>query len=110
MVEEERGTSPGGTPHDAGAQWQASLSDSFAGVEATLFPNPTEGGFFVLLGGELPGDATATLCAIDGTVLEKRVVSSVTEEFDLSRRPAGIYLLRLSAGHETRVWKVIKRN
>lgn len=91
-------------------QWQASINDSFAGGDAMLFPNPTEGGFFVSLADELPNDIVATLSALDGTILEERTVSNATEEFDLRQRPAGIYLLRLSSERETKVWKVIKRN
>ena len=106
----DEGRGEGGKSDLGSPRWQALLSDVIAGTEATLFPNPTAGGFFLSLGGELPGGATATLCAIDGTVLEERAVSGATEEFDLSRRPVGIYLLRLSTEHETRVWKVIKRN
>lgn len=112
-ADEGRGGGSGDTSDipDAAGQWEAMLSDSFAGMEAMLFPNPTEGGFFLTLGGgELPAGATAVLCAVDGTVLEERTLGSATEEFDLSRRPAGIYLLRLTSGDETRVWKVIKRN
>ena len=88
----------------------ASLFDTFAGADMALFPNPTEGGFFMSLSGEsLPDDAVATLCAIDGTVLEERTVSRTTEEFDLSGRPAGMYLLRLSSGSTVQTWKIIKR-
>lgn len=88
----------------------ASLTDTFAGADMALFPNPTEGGFFMSLSGELlPDDAVATLCAIDGTVLEERTVSRTTEEFDLSGRPAGMYLLHLSSGSTVQTWKIIKR-
>ena len=110
MVEEERSASPGGTPHDAGAQWQASLSDSFAGMEAMLFPNPTEGGFFLALtGDEIPDGATATLCSVDGKAIEERKVGGMTEEFDLRGKPAGVYLLRLSSSDSVKTWKIVKR-
>ena len=88
----------------------ASLTDTFAGADMALFPNPTEGGFMLSFSGEtLPDDAVATLCAIDGTVLEERTVSRTTEEFDLSGRPAGIYLLHLSSVGAVQTWKIVKR-
>lgn len=91
-------------------QWQASLVDDFAGAEAMLFPNPTEGGFFLSLTGGAPENTKATLCSVDGRVLEERVVTGAVEEFDLVGKPAGVYLLSVIVDGETRVWKVIKRN
>ena len=97
-------------PSELPDQWQAELSDRFEGVETMLSPNPTDGGFILSLGGDIPQGAKAILCTLDGKVLEERIVSSATEEFDLGGKPAGIYLLRLSSLRETKVWKIIKRN
>ena len=102
--------SRGGTLIEDAEQWQVSVSDSFGDAETSLFPNPTEGGFILLIAGEIPHGAKAVLCTMDGKVVEERAVSNATEEFDLGGKPAGMYLLRLSSKGETRVWKVIKRN
>jgi hypothetical protein len=89
----------------------ASLADTFAGVDMALFPNPTEGGFMLsLTNPESLKNATATLCSLDGTVLERRAVTGAMEEFDLSGRPAGVYLLHLSSDGIIQTWKIIKRN
>ena len=89
----------------------ASLTDTLAGTDLALFPNPTEGGFVLSLADPLSlPDATATLCALDGTVLERRTVTGALEEFDLSGRPAGMYLLHLSSNETVQTWKIIKRN
>lgn len=89
---------------------QASLCDSFAEGDAMLFPNPTEAGFVLsLTGTDIPQNTTATLCTIDGKVVEVRNVSNATEKFDLTGRPSGIYLLRLASEREAKVWKIIKR-
>lgn len=102
---------PSDSPDDGADAWQASIADGFSGGEVLLFPNPTEGGFFLsLTGTETPKSATAVLCTPDGKVLEERTVTGATEEFDLRNRPAGVYLLRLASERETMVWKVIKRN
>lgn len=97
-------------PNPEETSWQAELSDRFEGVETTLSPNPTDGGFILSMGGEISQGAKAILCTMDGKVLEERSVNNATEEFDLSGKPAGIYLLRLSSERETKVWKVVKRN
>ena len=89
---------------------EASLRDSFVGCDAMLFPNPTEGGFILSLTGDDIPQATAVLCTMDGKVIEERVVTGTVEEFDLSGKPSGVYLLRLTTEGEAKVWKVIKRN
>lgn len=89
----------------------ASLTETFAGADMALFPNPTEGGFMLSLSDpESLKGATATLCSLDGTVLDRRAVTGSMEEFDLSGRPAGVYLLHLSSDGIVRTWKIIKRN
>ena len=106
-----RGITADNGPMAGLAQWQASITDCFAGVETMLFPNPTEGGFFLTFNGdELPKGVTALLCAVDGTVLEERTVKGTNEEFDLGKRAVGVYLLRLVLGDTVKTWKVIKRN
>lgn len=106
-VDGDKGT--GGAKGGA-SQWEASLCDSFAGVEAMLFPNPTEGGFFLALtGDEIPDGATATLCSVDGKAIEERKVGGMTEEFDLRGKPAGVYLLRLTSRDSVKTWKIVKR-
>ncbi|MCR4848651.1 MAG: T9SS type A sorting domain-containing protein [Bacteroidales bacterium] len=107
----DKGVKPGDNPDDGATLWQASVSDSFAGGEAMLFPNPTERGFILSLTGmDMGQGAQATLSTLDGRVLEERHVTGPREEFDLGGRPAGIYLLRLATEREAKVWKVIKRN
>lgn len=112
--DEGRGTTPGGVSEEVasnGARWLASISDRFAGGDAMLFPNPTEDGFFLsLAGSDIPEGTTASLCTVDGRVLEERTVAGPTETFDLHNQPAGVYLLRLCSEREAKVWKVIKRN
>ncbi|MBR4148102.1 MAG: T9SS type A sorting domain-containing protein [Bacteroidales bacterium] len=96
---------------DDAEQWHAELHDVFVGREVALFPNPTDGSFILSLAGEKASEkATATLCTLDGKLIEERLLTSDLEAFDLGGKPAGIYLLRLTSERETKAWKVIKRN
>ena len=98
---------PGG---DSEEEWLAEVSEAFGGYSVSLFPNPTEGRFTLSLNGGIGPDATAVLLTTTGTVLETRTLKGTAEVFDLSAKPAGLYLLRLSTGKETRTWKIVKRN
>ena len=76
---------------------------------ATLDPKSLARCQKALAEGAVPPDgAVATLLTLTGSVMEERAVRSDREVLDLSGRPSGVYLLRLSSGGETHTWKVIK--
>lgn len=89
--------------------WLSSADDVIAGVQIAIFPNPTDGKLTLSRSGN--GDAVihATICTATGAVIEKCDVSSLRHDFDLSRLPSGIYILRLDSATESQTWKVIKR-
>lgn len=99
-----------GSADDDCKGWQASASGSVNGVALSLYPNPTEGRFSLAFTEALPSPVQARLCTAAGAVIETRKVTNAVEEFDLTDKAAGIYLLRLEAGGETQTWKIIKKN
>lgn len=87
----------------------ASATDELAGLRLTLYPNPTEGHFSVGVGNAVEGTRLqAVLCTSAGVVVSRKALSGDRIDFDLSGHAAGVYVLRLEAGEETRTWKVIK--
>ncbi|WP_373850726.1 T9SS type A sorting domain-containing protein [Bacteroides heparinolyticus] len=96
---------------DSLAAEQPTASDSFDGrMRVTLYPNPTYGQFSVSVedaGTDSP--LRAVLSTATGTVITDRTISEGRTEFDLGGQAAGTYVLRLTAGKETHVWKVIRK-
>lgn len=95
---------------DDGKGWLAKVEDDFGGASVSLYPNPTNGKFSLAFSNEVPLSIQAVLCTAEGSVIESRQVKNPTEEFDLTERSAGIYVLRLTSGKETQTWKIIKKN
>lgn len=95
---------------DDGKGWLTMAEDSIGGIPLSLYPNPTSGKFTLSFSAETPPAVQAELCTAGGVVIEARSVKSTAEEFDLAGKPAGIYLLRLTAGRNTQTWKIIKKD
>ena len=108
--EDDKNGLAGNHPKESGADASAtSPGDLVGGMAYAIYPNPTEGRLVLVTEGAVPPDsAVATLLTLTGSVIEERAVRSDREVLDLSGRPSGVYLLRLSSGGETHTWKVIK--
>lgn len=83
-------------------------NDSIGAVAVSLFPNPTEGRVMVSFSDNANATIDATLTTIGGSVIERQRFVGNQHVFDLSSQPAGIYLLKLIFGNETRTWKIVK--
>lgn len=94
---------------EAKGEFLSSVTDSLETIEVSLYPNPTNDRFFVKIKGETGKNVEAALAHVSGAVLEKRVLSSSLESFDLSGVASGVYLLKLTVDKKTYVWKVIKK-
>ena len=87
----------------------ASAADELAGLKLMLYPNPTDGQFAV--GVTHAGEGMRLVAALytpSGTLVSRKALSGDHIDFDLSSHSAGVYVLRIEAGGETRIWKVIK--
>lgn len=90
--------------------WLAEVNDTIAGVSLSLFPNPTNDGFtLVILNEPEAVSLHAILCTAEGSIIEERDITQTTEAFDLGGKANGIYLLRLWTGNEIQTWKIIKK-
>lgn len=74
----------------------------------TVYPNPTQGRFTIQQSGN-PVPIVASLYTANGILIERRILSCLSEEFDLGERSAGVYYLQLSSEQEKQTWKVVKR-
>ena len=84
--------------------------DAVETLSVALYPNPTEGQFSMVIKGNKENVIlNATITTATGTVIYDKSVCNETEQFDLSQQPAGLYLLRLTVGDESHVWRVVKR-
>ena len=110
--EDDRNGPEGGHPKESDANAAPAASgDLVGGMAYAIYPNPTEGRLVLVTEGTVPPEgAVATLLTLTGSVMEERVVRSNREELDLSGRPSGVYLLRLSYGNETHTWRVVKND
>lgn len=90
--------------------WLADVDENFNGIPLSLYPNPTNGMFSLAFSKKMPPSLQAELCTAGGAILDTRQVKNLVEEFDLTGKPAGIYILRLTSGQKTQAWKIIKKN
>ena len=111
FVESRGGSDTQGDPNaELATPMLASATDELAGLRLTLYPNPTEGRFSVGVGNAVEGTRLqAVLYTSAGTVVSCQALSGERIDFDLSGHAAGIYVLRIEAGGEARIWKVIKK-
>lgn len=86
------------------------LVDDFETLSVTLYPNPTEGQFCIEVDGNGDnGTLQARLTTTTGNIIYDKTIINPTDCFDLTKHPAGMYLLELTIGNKSHVWKVIKK-
>lgn len=87
----------------------ALVKDRLGNAQVSVYPNPTEGKVTINMT-EIPANGiTATLTTVTGAVIGNCRFKGLQHDFDLTGQPAGVYLLRLVAGDETRTWKIVKQ-
>ena len=75
-----------------------------------LYPNPTNGKFYVDFAGEIAEQTSIEIIDLKGRVVFKsNTVNSNKMEFDLSNKSDGIYFARIINSNEVKTMKIIKR-
>ncbi len=75
-----------------------------------IYPNPTEG----LLKVEIDNlqehqKASITLMSIQGQTIVNQSKAQISNELDISARPAGTYIMRITLDGKSTEWKIIKK-
>jgi hypothetical protein len=76
-----------------------------------IYPNPTEGRFAIEISG-VPDEVSGKIFLLDmgGKPVDRKNIRSERQiEFDLSRKPAGIYILNIQLEGQTSTWKIVKK-
>ncbi len=76
-----------------------------------VFPNPTTGTFTIELNGvDMNSSVSVEIYSMLGDLIESANMPAFNQHvFDLSRRPTGVYLVRVTYGEKTGLSKVIKQ-
>jgi len=85
-------------------------TERLAEASLHIYPNPTEGLLKIELK-NVPFDQKATFMLYDmtGQLILKKVNVSVSEEINISDKPSGTYILKISSGEIQSEWKIIKK-
>lgn len=90
------------------------LSDQFTGHTVTITPDPTTGTVRVRLS-RLSASDRCAVAAYTSQGAEVYAASPTTNDgdvdlrVDLSRQPAGVYLLRITVNDHTSTWKITRK-
>ena len=79
-------------------------------IKVKIYPNPTTGLLKVEIS-NLPEDQTAHiwLYAMSGQLIHTFRDVSQSVSIDISREPAGVYVMKIVAGERQTEWKIIKK-
>ncbi len=84
------------------------IEEVLSDFEIHIYPNPTKGKLKVELTGIDDKKARILLLNIQGNTLINKNISNKINTIDLTRFPAGIYILRVSLEQSTSEWKILK--
>lgn len=104
-----RKVSENGKDIEGGGPILAEVTDVFANIVISIYPNPTKGIVFLSLESkEKHHLLKMRLANPSGAILQEKYLEGNLESIDLSSQPAGVYLLQLTTDTEASVWKIIK--
>lgn len=79
-----------------------------AGVELSIFPNPSNGEFNYEIG-DMPGDIEMTVTDMAGKIITQATITEKTGTIDLSGHENGVYVLKLKAGDAESSIRLVKK-
>lgn len=85
------------------------LTDLMGEHEVRVYPNPTQGRLAVTLTGTAEKPVHIKILDMQGRLIEQKEYTPPMVEFDLTRQPAGYYVMAIRQGDETSTWTIIKR-
>ena len=95
---------------NTGADEEESYSDMLAKKQIKIHPNPTSGLLKIeVIGLNANDQCQFRLFNASGQQIISQQATSTLTSIDISSRPNGIYLLRISLGEEETTWKIIKK-
>jgi hypothetical protein len=90
-------------------QEMTTIPDLIAKKAILIYPNPTKGVLSVEIKEYTDGlQAEFRLTDLSGKTIAGSKVTGGYQSFDLSRQPAGVYLLQIRIDGESAVWKIVK--
>ena len=85
------------------------FTETLSGKEFHIYPNPTKGMLKVeVLGYETSDEGDIQLYGMNGQLVTSISITSATTDMDISMRPNGIYIMRISLNSKETTWKIIK--
>ncbi|MDR0988107.1 MAG: T9SS type A sorting domain-containing protein [Prevotellaceae bacterium] len=97
------------TRSNAGDADESLYEDALAEMQIRIYPNPTKGMLRVDISGmeDLTG-ARIALYNLSGALLQQYTEVASSNVIDMSSRPAGVYVMRITYGECITNWKIIK--
>jgi WD40 repeat protein len=86
------------------------FEDSLADQEIRIYPNPSEGHLMVSISHpENIPEGKITISDVNGRLLATKIIEGQNTSLNLSDQPSGLYLMTITLGEESSVWKIVKK-
>lgn len=89
-------------------QQQEILEDTLNGHDVKIFPNPTKAKITVSISGLENEKAQVYIFNSGGKLISNEEFSGSENSVNLSKQPAGLYLMKIIIGEYNAEWKIIK--
>ncbi|TKG90730.1 T9SS type A sorting domain-containing protein [Puteibacter caeruleilacunae] len=83
------------------------LSSTLLGKSIKVYPNPTSGALKVDVAGNVK-NGLLMIYSIKGSLIVKKPVHTGVTNIDLTKHPAGVYLMKVNIDGKLSDWKIIK--